>query len=117
LKEIPHGKGCISWVAYPVEIVEDLGSTAELYSFVAARLNIAAPFTAVSPLPSGVLVFPTVLADSTLYVLVSDSDQDAAINIRDQATGAPITFRLPAQHAALAIIGKKEHRVVAKYGF
>jgi hypothetical protein len=117
LKEIPHGKGRISWAAYPVEIAEDLGSTAELYSFVAARLNIAAPFTAVSPLPSGVLVFPTVLADSTLYVLVSDSDQDAAINIRDQATGAPITFRLPAQHAALAIIGKKEHRVVAKYGF
>jgi len=64
-----------------------------------------------------VLIFPTALADSVLYVMISDSDQDAAVNIRDQATGAPLAFRLPAQHAAIAIIGKKECRVVAQYGF
>lgn len=117
LKEINRGKGRIFWAAYPVELSEDLESAAQLYLFVASRLNIAAPFSAVNPLPSGVLAFPTAMADSILYVFVSDSDQDAAINVRDQATGAPITLRLPAQHAALAVIGKKEHRVIARYGF
>jgi hypothetical protein len=58
-----------------------------------------------------------VLADSVLYVLVSDSGNDAAINLRDQATGAQIAFSLPSQHAAIAVIGKKERKVVAKYGF
>jgi hypothetical protein len=74
-------------------------------------------FTQQTPLPSGVLVFPTVLGDSVLYVLVSDSANDAAINLRDQVTGAALTFSLPSQHAAIAVIGKKEKKVVAKYGF
>ncbi|HXJ85848.1 MAG TPA: hypothetical protein VMS18_03465 [Candidatus Binatia bacterium] len=117
LKEIPRGKGRIYWAAYPVELGEDLLSTAELYSFVARQLNIASPFTAVNPIPPGILVFPTVLADSVLYVVVSDCDQDASINIRDQATGALLVFRLASQHAAIAVIGKKERQVVAKYGF
>jgi hypothetical protein len=117
MKEVPHGKGHIYWAAHPVELAEDLQSAAELYSYVAARLNIAPPFTSAAPLPSGVLVFPTVMADSILYVFVSDSDQDAAINIRDQAIGVPLAFHLPAQHAAIAVIEKKDRRVVARYGF
>jgi len=52
-----------------------------------------------------------------LYVFVSDSADDAAINVRDRETGVPITFSLSAQHAALALIGKKEKAVVAKYGY
>ena len=117
LKEMPHGKGRIYWAVYPVELAEELQSAADLYSFVATRIAIAPPFSPLTPLPAGVLVFPTVMADSVLYVMVSDSDEDAAINLRDQATGAPLALRLPAQHAAIAVIGKKERRVVAKYGF
>jgi hypothetical protein len=117
LKEIPYGKGRIYWAVYPVELAEDLQSAAELYSFVAGRVGLSPPFSPLTPIPTGVLVFPTVMADSVLYVIVSDCDQDAAINIRDQATGAVFAFRLPAQHAAIAVIGKKERRVVAKYGF
>jgi hypothetical protein len=117
LKEIPHGKGRIYWSAYPVELAEDLESVADLYNYVAGRLNIAPPFTPLAPIPAGVLVFPTVLSDSILYVIVSDSDQDAVINIHDRTTDAPLTFRLPAQHAAIAVIGRKERRLVAKYGF
>lgn len=115
--EIPHGKGRIFWTAYPVELAEDLQSASELYRYVAMRLNITPLFSMQSPLLSGVLVFPTVLADSVLYVLVSDSANDTAINIRDQTTGAQLAFSLPAEHAAIAVIGKKEKRVVAKYGF
>ena len=117
LREIAHGKGRIFWAAYPVELSGEPKSIAELYSYVASRSNITPMFVPQSPLPPGVLVFPTVLSDSVLYVLVSDSAIDASINLRDQATGAQFTFSLPSEHAAIAVIGKKEKRVVAKYGF
>ena len=117
IEEIPHDKGRIFWVSYPVELAEDLQSTAELYSYVASRLNITPMFTAQSPLPRGVLVFPTVLADSVQYVLVNDSANDAVLNLRDQSTGVAFMLTLPAEHAAIAMIGKKEKHLVAKYGF
>ena len=117
LKEIPHGKGRVFWASYPVELAEDQQSTAELYSYIATRLNIAPLFTSQSPVPTGVLIFPTELADCLLYVLISDSADGTAIKIRDQATGAQIAFSLPGQHAAIAVIGKKEKSLVAKYGF
>jgi hypothetical protein len=117
LKEILHGKGRIFWTAYPVELAENLQATEVLYAYVTTRLNLAPSFTLQLPLSPGVLVFPTVLADSVLYVFVSDSANDAAISLRDQMTGVPLTFSLPAEHAAIAVIGKKEKKVVAKYGF
>jgi hypothetical protein len=117
LEEIPHGKGRIFWASYPIELSEDLQATADLYTYVSTRLNIAPMFTMQSPLPRGVLVFPTVLADSVLYVLVSDSANDAELNIRDQATGAQLSLMLRAEHAAIAMIGKKEKKVLARYGF
>jgi len=116
-EEVPRGKGRIFWVSYPVELSEDLQSTAELYAYVTNRVGIAPMFSQQLPLPQGVLVFPTVLADSVLYVLVSDSASDATISVRDQATGVLLSLSLPAEHAAIAVIGKKEKRIVAKFGF
>jgi hypothetical protein len=117
LKEIPHGKGRIFWTSYPVELAEDSGPTSDLYWYVVSRLNIGLAFNQQSALPPGVLVFPTALADSMLYVFVSDSANDAAINLRDLATGVSLAFTLPAEHAAIAVIGKKERKIVARYGF
>jgi hypothetical protein len=117
LKETPRGKGRIFWTSYPVELSEGPHATADLYAYVTTRLNIPQMFTPQLPVPPGVLVFPTVLADSVLYVMVSDSANDANISLRDQATDVPLAFTLPAEHAAIAVIGKKEKKVVAKYGF
>jgi hypothetical protein len=117
LKEIPRGKGRIFWTAYPAELAEDPQSAAAVYTFVTNRLNLAPPFKLQSPLPSGVLAFPTLLADSVLYVFVSDAATDSEINLRDQTTGVSLAFTLPREHAAIAVIGKKEKKVVAKYGF
>lgn len=116
-KEIPHGKGRIFWTAYPVELSENEQALAELYADVVNRLRIAPTFNAQSPLPAGVLVYPTVLADAVLYVFVSDSADPAAISLRDQTTGVALSFSLPAEHAAIAVIGKREKKIVAKYGF
>jgi len=116
-KEIPHGKGRIFWAAYPVELGVGAQPAAELYAYVANRVDVAPMFTQLTPLPPGVLVYPTVLAGSVLYVFASDSAERANISVRDQATGAQITFTLAGEHAAIAVIGKKEKKIVAKYGF
>ncbi|HEY1677795.1 MAG TPA: hypothetical protein VGG04_08820 [Candidatus Sulfotelmatobacter sp.] len=115
--EISHGKGRIFWAAYPVELSEDMQSIADCYGYVADQLNIKPVFSSRSPVPPGVLVFPTFLADSVLYVIVSDSDDDASIDLTDRETGVRISLSLPAEHAATALIGKKEKKIVARYGF
>jgi hypothetical protein len=117
LKEAAHGKGRIFWTSYPVELAEDSHSTSDLYWYVVSQLNIGLAFNQQSELPPGVLVFPTALANSMLYVFVSDSANDAAINLRDLVTGVSLAFTLPAEHAAIAVIGEKEKKIVAKYGF
>ena len=63
------------------------------------------------------MAYPIALNDSTLYVFVSDREDDSKIHVSDWATGVPLTFVLPRQHAALALIGNKEKAVIAKYGF
>lgn len=63
------------------------------------------------------MAYPIALNDSTLYVFVSDRKEDSEIDVSDRETGVPLTFVLPAQRAALALIGKKEKAVIAKYGF
>ena len=70
-----------------------------------------------APLSAGVLVYATALQDSVLYVLISDSADDANIALRDKLTGVRLNLQLPAQHAALALIGVKEKAVITKYGF
>jgi hypothetical protein len=117
LKEIPRGKGHIYWTAYPVELAEDLRSSSDLYSYVASRVGIVPAFKSKPAMPAGTLVFPTELADSILYVIVSDSGEDTAIDIRDENTGATLAFSLPREHAAIALIDKKQKKIIARYGF
>ncbi len=117
LKEIAYGKGRVFWAAYPVELAEGLGPATELYKYVGERIGLKQAFALQSPLSPGVLVYPTVLDDSVLYVLVSDSADDANVDLRDNLTGARLTFKLKSQHAALALIDKQSKAVIAKYGF
>jgi hypothetical protein len=57
------------------------------------------------------------LGDAMLYIFVSDSANDTAIKIQDVETGVPLSLTLSAEHAAIAVISKKEKKLVAKYGF
>jgi hypothetical protein len=117
LKELPYGEGRVFWAAYPVELAEGTDAVAALYSYVAGRMGIAPMFDASAPLPAGVMIFPTVLQDSVLYVFSSERADDSKIDLRDKLTGARLTLQLRGQHAALALVGKQQKGVIAKYGF
>jgi len=43
----------------------------------------------------GVLIYPTVLEDGVMYVMVSDAGEDTRIDLRDKLTGARINLLLP----------------------
>jgi hypothetical protein len=117
LKEISYGKGRIFWAAYPVELAEGTQPAADLYAYVAGRAGVAPLFDVQSAVSPGVLIYPTVLDDSVLYVMISEVTEDTKIDLRDKLTGARLNLLLPSQHAAIAVIGKREKAVVAKYGF
>jgi hypothetical protein len=110
-------KGRIFWAGEPVELAAGDEATADIYSYVAGRVGIQSQFELATPLSSGVMAYPVTLEDSVLYVFVSDSAQDSNIDLRDKATGVRISLNLPAEHAALALVGKKEKAVTARYGF
>ena len=50
-------------------------------------------------------------------IMASESAADAKIDLRDKLTGARLCLVLRTQHAALAVIGKRNKAVFAKYGF
>lgn len=117
LKEISYGKGRVFWAAYPVELAAGERPAAELYSYVAGRVGLTPAYDVQGTLSSSVMVFPINLQDSMMYVFASDSADDAKVDLRDKLTGVRLTLQLPSQHAAIAVIGKQQKSVVAKYGF
>ena len=115
--EIPHGKGKIYWASYPVELAEGGSGISDLYQFVAQRGGVTPQFELQSPIPAGVLIFPTVLEDSVLYVFTSENAAPAQITLRDKLTGTQMSFVLRPERGAVALISKDKRAVIAKYGF
>jgi hypothetical protein len=117
-KEISWGKGRIFWSSYSAELAEGLDPATALYGYVlAALLKIKPAFELQSPLPPSILVYSAELQDSLLYILESENADDQSIDLRDTLTGARLTLKLSAQHAAVALISKEEKGVIARYGF
>jgi len=116
-EETALGKGKVFWASYPVELAEGLDPAVALYGYVSAALKIKPMFELQSPLPPSVLVYSTELEDSLLFILESESAEDTQIDVRDTNTGVRLAMKLSAQRAAMALIGKTEKTVLAKYGF
>ena len=115
--ELKHGKGTIFWAAEPVELAQGELASADLYSYVAARMGLRPQLELLQPLSPGVMVYPIVLEDSVLYVIVSDNAEDTKVDFRDGSTGVRLVLNLGAERAALALIGQKEKNLLGKYGF
>jgi hypothetical protein len=116
-KETASGQGKIFWSSYPVELAEGLDSAVAVYGYVSAALKIKPMFELQSSLPLSVLVYSTELQDSLLYILESETTDDTQIDLRDTLTGVRLVLKLPSQRAAVALIGKREKAVLARYGF
>jgi Cellulase (glycosyl hydrolase family 5) len=114
-KEIRHGKGRLLIAAYPVELAEGMQAAGALYRLAAQRAGVEAAYDARSRTP-GVLIRPTVFADSVLYLFMSESGRDEPLDVTDKLTGARMNFVLPAQRTALLLLSK-QGAVLGRYGF
>jgi hypothetical protein len=112
--EVKHGKGTIFLVASPVELAESADAAVAVYRHVLSEVGIAPPFE-VHSLPSGILVRPEVFKDSVLYLLVSESSADRAIDIRDKLSGASLKLTVPASRTKLVLLDRGTGAVVAEY--
>ena len=63
------------------------------------------------------LVYPVALENASLYIIASESAEDADIDLTDKRSGGHLALHLPAQRAALALLRKSGGAVEAKYGF
>lgn len=117
LTEQAYGKGRIFWAAYPVELAEGTDAASKLYAYVLKKAGVQPMFEIEHEMSPGLLVYPTVLQDAVMYVMVSDDSQDAEISIKDNLTGARLKFKLASQRAAVVILNKQDGAVVARYGF
>lgn len=117
LESKAYGHGRIFWAAYPVELANNPDAAARLYSYVLRQAGITPAFKTTTPLPPGVVVYPTVLRDAVLYIFASEDAADTPINLRDKATGAEVHFTLRSRHAAVVLLNKKDGSVIAEYGY
>jgi hypothetical protein len=114
---VARGKGTVNWLAEPLELAEGEDAAARVYSLPLKKDREFEQLYEYKHLSPAVMVYPIVLADSVLYTIISDGSGSEDIDLTDKLTGIRLTLTLPAEHAALALIGKKEKAVIAKYGF
>jgi hypothetical protein len=114
LHPLPHGKGRIFFASEPIELAEGLQPAAQLYSWVMEQAGVQSPFA--GQVPPGVLIRPLVLADSILYLLVSESANEGDVSVKDRLTGAEIHAKLAPGSAQLVLINKSDGKVLARFG-
>jgi hypothetical protein len=112
--EVKRGKGTIFLTAYPVELAESPQPTYQVYEHVLARLQLMPPYEGKAG-SSAILIRAVPFADSILYLLVSESAQNEAIDIKDRTTGALIQTYLPAQRTRLILLSKKNGGILDSY--
>ncbi len=108
-----HGSGHIFVASEPVELADGLDPAAKLYSWALTRSGVTPPFE--GRIPPGILVRPTFLGDSVLYLIVSESANAEQLDVRDRLTGAQTRLNLPAGSSRLILLDKKSGRILAQF--
>jgi hypothetical protein len=111
---LPHGKGKVIVVSEPVELADGLQPAADVYTWVMEHSGVHSPFEGHTP--AGVLIRPIYLADSVLYLLVSESAIENEVSINDRLTGGEIRARIAPGRAKLILISKTGGKVIARFG-
>ncbi len=109
-----HGKGRIFVTSEPIELAEGLQPAADLYAWALGQAGVEKPFTGQTP--AGVLVRPLILADSVMYLIVSESVDIEKIMVRDKLSGGEINLSVAPGRAMLILFSRKDGRVLARFG-
>jgi hypothetical protein len=114
LHTISHGNGHILIASEPIEFAEGLRATGQLYAWALAQAGVQSPYE--GKVPEAVLVRPVILADSVLYLIVSESANEEEIAVHDRMTGAEIKTKLAPGRAQLWLISKTGGKILSRFG-
>jgi hypothetical protein len=109
---IPEGRGEILWSPRSVELEADDAATVELYRWALGRARLAPAFT-VEGADASVLVHSATYRGAVLFTLVSQGPRPSAIRLGH--AGREHALTLPAERAALLLVGRRDGRVLARY--
>ncbi len=100
--ERPLGKGKILFAALPLELNQNLQAVGDVYRYAMKAADISPTYTTTLT-NAGILICPTRLPKATLYVLTSESNQEA-VEFRDVRSGKSFSGQLENGRAALLLI-------------
>jgi hypothetical protein len=110
---ISHGQGRIFVASGPVELAEGLQPAAELYSWALHQVGLEKPYSGETP--AGVLVRPVELADSVLYLVVSESENIEKLSVHDRIFGGELNLTISPGRAELFLFSRKDGHVIARF--
>jgi hypothetical protein len=112
--EQPLGKGRILFSALPLELNTNLRAVGDVYSYALKTAGIA-PLYSTTVTDPGILICPTRYPDATLYVLTSESTQNA-VSFEDLRSGKQFAGTLPQNGAALLLVAA-DGKLLASYNW
>jgi hypothetical protein len=117
VQDFPLGRGQLFWAAYPVELAETSQPSAALYQQILERAKISPSIYSGFLFGTDLFINSIDLQGAVLYIFENESVHDSGVGLKDATTDTELSFNLPSQRAALALIDKKTKQIVAKYGF
>jgi hypothetical protein len=109
----PVGQGQLLFFSLPLELSDDPKLLAQVYRWALAEARVAPVYRTTLDDP-GILICPTALESSTLYVFTSESSVRQDVAFRDLASGKDLRVALDPGRAALLLV-TRQGQVVARY--
>ncbi|MBZ5583319.1 MAG: beta-galactosidase [Acidobacteriia bacterium] len=98
------GKGKILFSALPLELNDNIQAAGDVYKYALKTAGVAPTYVTTIQDP-GMLICPTKFPKSTLYVLVSESGQQA-VSFTDQRSGKQFSGTLDPGRSAILLVGE-----------
>jgi hypothetical protein len=112
--EVRLGKGRILFATLPLELNQNLQGVGDIYRYAMKIADISPTYTTTLSDP-GILICPTRLPKATLYVLTSESNQNA-VAFHDMRSGKEFSGHLENGRAALLLISD-EGQIITSYNW
>ena len=108
------GKGRILFSPLPLELNDNLQAVGDVYRYALKTAGVT-PAYSTSLQDDGILICPARFPHATLYVLASESSQEA-VSFRDRTSGKEFAGRLEPGRAALLLVGE-DGSLLASYNW
>ncbi|TAK67235.1 MAG: hypothetical protein EPO24_00710 [Bacteroidetes bacterium] len=111
--QIKKGLGAILWSPLPVELSEGVEATIAYYKF-ALKLTGISEAVATETQDTSILILPTFFSDSILYTLISESDRDSEITIKQHNGNNQLRLHVLAQQTSLYVVRRSDGTIISQ---